>query len=162
MNPRRRYSVPLPDGRALALGERTLVMGILNVTPDSFSDGGAIQGFGASVDAALGMVDACADLIDVGGESTRPCASPVQEVEELRRVIPVIEALAEAVKKGVAVVRSSRTGSGLVDRNIEIEDDKLGFIASMELSPQKARILLMLGLMKTSDPATLQGYFNVY
>ena len=44
MHPRRRYSVPLPDGRTLALGERTLVMGILNVTPDSFSDGGALQG----------------------------------------------------------------------------------------------------------------------
>jgi len=75
---------------------------------------------------------------------------------------PVIEALADAVKKGIAVARSTRTGSGVVDRNIEIEDDKMGFIASMELNPQKARILLMLGLLKTSDPATLQSYFNVY
>ncbi len=75
---------------------------------------------------------------------------------------PVIEALAEAVKKGIAVVRATRTGSGVVDRNIEVQDDKLGFIASMELNPQKSRILLMLGLMKTSDPATLQSYFNAY
>ena len=73
-----------------------------------------------------------------------------------------IAALADAAKKGVAVVRSSRTGSGLVVRNVEIDDDKLGFIAGMELSPQKARILLMLGLMKTHDPKKLQDYFMKY
>jgi L-asparaginase len=73
-----------------------------------------------------------------------------------------IAALSAAAKKGVAVVRSSRTGSGLVVRNVEVDDDKLGFIAAMELSPQKARILLMLALMKTSDPATLQQAFMQY
>lgn len=73
-----------------------------------------------------------------------------------------IAALAEAAKKGVAVVRATRTGSGLVVRNVEVDDDKLGFIASMELSPQKARILLMLGLMKTQDPKKLQEYFLQY
>ncbi len=69
-------------------------MGILNVTPDSFSDGGALQGVAAAVDTALRMVEAGADLIDVGGESTRPGATPVPEGEELRRVVPVVEALA--------------------------------------------------------------------
>ena len=73
-----------------------------------------------------------------------------------------IAALADAAKKGIAVVRSSRTGSGLVVRNVEVDDDKLGFIAGMELSPQKARILLMLGLMKTSDPKKLQDMFVKY
>jgi L-asparaginase len=73
-----------------------------------------------------------------------------------------IAALSEAAKKGVAVVRATRTGSGLVVRNVEVDDDKLGFIASMELSPQKARILLMLGLMNTSDPKKLQEYFMEY
>ena len=73
-----------------------------------------------------------------------------------------IAALAAAVKKGIAVVRSSRTGSGLVMRNVELDDDKLGFIASMELSPQKARILLMLALMNTNDPAKLQQVFMKY
>lgn len=73
-----------------------------------------------------------------------------------------IAALAAAAKKGVAIVRSSRTGSGVVARNVEVDDDKLGFIASMELSPQKARILLMLGLMNTSDPAKLQQFFMQY
>jgi len=74
----------------------------------------------------------------------------------------VIAALADAAKKGIAVVRSTRTGSGVVVRNVEVDDDKLGFIAAMELSPQKARILLMLGLMKTSDSKKLQQYFTEY
>jgi L-asparaginase len=74
----------------------------------------------------------------------------------------VIAALADAAKKGVAVVRSTRTGSGLVVRNVEVNDDKMGFIAAMELSPQKARILLMLGLMQTSDTGKLQKYFMEY
>jgi L-asparaginase len=73
-----------------------------------------------------------------------------------------IAALADAAKQGVAVVRSSRVGSGLVVRNVEVDDDKNGFIAGMELNPQKARILLMLGLTKTSDPKKLQEYFMEY
>lgn len=73
-----------------------------------------------------------------------------------------LAALERAAKKGVAVVRCSRTGSGVVDRNVEVNDDKLGLIAGMELSAQKARILLMLGLTKTSDPKKLQEYFYEY
>jgi len=73
-----------------------------------------------------------------------------------------LAALEKAARKGVAVVRCSRTGSGIVDRNVEVNDDKLGFIAGMELSPQKARILLMLGLGKTSDVKKLQQYFYEY
>ena len=68
----------------------------------------------------------------------------------------------KAAKKGVAVVRCSRVGSGVVDRNVEINDDKLGFIAGMELSAQKARILLMLALTKTDDVKKLQEYFYQY
>jgi L-asparaginase len=73
-----------------------------------------------------------------------------------------LAALEKAAKKGVAVVRCSRTGAGVVDRNVEINDDKLGFIAGMELSAQKARILLMLGLMQTNDTKKLQQYFVEY
>jgi L-asparaginase len=74
----------------------------------------------------------------------------------------VIAALSEAAKKGVVVVRATRTGSGLVVRNVEVDDDKLGFVASMELSAPKARILLMLGLMKTNDTKKIQQYFMEY
>ena len=73
-----------------------------------------------------------------------------------------IDGLQDAVKAGVAVVRSSRTGSGAVIRNVELDDDKLHFIASGDLNPQKARVLLMLSLTKTQDTGELQNYFNGY
>ena len=73
-----------------------------------------------------------------------------------------VSAAAEAARAGVAVVRSSRTGGGVVERNIEIDDDKLGFIAADELNPQKARVLLQLGLTHTSDPRALQEMFFTY
>lgn len=73
-----------------------------------------------------------------------------------------VAGLRDAVKKGVAVVRSSRTNSGITDRNVELNDDELGTIASMELNPQKARVLLMLGLTKTSDAPQLQRFFYEY
>ena len=92
--PRASYTIPLPGGRALALGPRTLVMGILNVTPDSFADLAPGLDPRAAIDRALAMEADGADLIDIGGESTRPGADPVSEDEERRRVIPVIEALA--------------------------------------------------------------------
>ena len=73
-----------------------------------------------------------------------------------------VAGLQDAVKRGVAVVRSSRTNSGITDRNVELNDDELGTIVSMELNPQKARVLLMLGLTKTSDAKKLQEYFYEY
>jgi L-asparaginase len=73
-----------------------------------------------------------------------------------------LASLEKAAKKGVAVVRCSRTGSGVVDRNIEINDDQLGLIAGMELNPQKARILLMLALTKSNDQKRVQEFFYKY
>ncbi|MFP3381376.1 dihydropteroate synthase, partial [Bacillus sp. SIMBA_069] len=71
--------------RVLPLGERTLVMGILNVTPDSFSDGGRFVDLDQALAQARAMVEAGADIIDIGGESTRPGAEPVDEAQELDR-----------------------------------------------------------------------------
>jgi L-asparaginase len=73
-----------------------------------------------------------------------------------------VDAAAAAVKKGVTVVRSSRVVTGLVGRNVELDDDKLGFVASDELNPQKARILLSLSLLKPHTPAQLQTIFETY
>lgn len=81
--------------RTITLGKRTLVMGILNVTPDSFSDGGEFIDPLAAVSQALKMIDQGADIIDIGGESTRPGAQPVSEADEIRRTIPVIEKVRE-------------------------------------------------------------------
>jgi len=84
-------------------GERTLVMGIINVTPDSFSGDGLVDQLDAIVARAQAMVEAGADIIDVGGESTRPGHQPVPAAEELRRVIPAIRALAAAVPVPISV-----------------------------------------------------------
>ncbi|WP_418888802.1 dihydropteroate synthase [Paenibacillus rhizolycopersici] len=78
---------------SFTLGERTLVMGILNVTPDSFSDGGRYNNVERALQHAREMIAEGADIIDVGGESTRPGHEPVSEQEELERVIPVVEAM---------------------------------------------------------------------
>ncbi len=86
-----------------SLGERTLLMGILNVTPDSFSDGGRCLEPDAAVARAWEMVEEGADLIDVGGESTRPGAEAVSLEEESRRVVPVIEALARQIPVPLSV-----------------------------------------------------------
>jgi len=73
-----------------------------------------------------------------------------------------VDAAARAAKKGVVVVRSSRVATGLVDRNVEVNDDELGFVASDELNPQKSRILLSLALLKGSQPAQIQELFRTY
>ncbi len=75
---------------------------------------------------------------------------------------PMLEALSAAAKKGVVVVRSSRVGSGSVDRNVEVDDDSLGFVAARELNPQKARVLLQQALTGTRDVATVQRFFDEY
>ena len=79
--------------RAVPLGDRTLVMGIVNVTPDSFSDGGMLSDAAAAVKHGLRLLEEGADVVDVGGESTRPGSDPVSVAEELERVLPVVEGL---------------------------------------------------------------------
>ena len=103
MNARQSYVVPLPGQRSLTLGGRTLVMGILNVTPDSFADGGQWTEPSRALDAALQMEADGADLIDVGGESTRPGAEALPLDVELARVMPVIEALASRLRVPISV-----------------------------------------------------------
>ncbi|MCS7173304.1 MAG: dihydropteroate synthase [Armatimonadetes bacterium] len=118
----------------LRLGERTLVMGILNVTPDSFSGDGLLRHpdpVEAALSRAQDMVAAGADLLDVGGESTRPGADPVPLEEELRRVIPVIEALSTAVdvpisvdtQKSEVARRALRAGAWMVNDTSALRAD---------------------------------------
>ena len=103
MRIRTRFAVPLPGGRTLQLGGRTLVMGILNITPDSFSDGGVHLDPARAVEAGLRMVAEGADILDVGGESTRPGSDPVGADEEMRRVLPVIAGLARQTTALISV-----------------------------------------------------------
>jgi dihydropteroate synthase len=103
ISPRPVFTVPLPGGRVLSLGPRTLVMGILNVTPDSFADGGLWVDTARAVEAALQMEADGADLIDIGGESTRPGAEAVPPDIEIARVVPVVEALAPRLRVPISV-----------------------------------------------------------
>lgn len=99
------------------------IMGILNVTPDSFSDGGRFIERERAVEQALAMVEAGADIIDIGGESTRPGAQPVSAVEELRRILPIIETLAPELAVPISVdtskpevmVAAAGAGAGLIN-----------------------------------------------
>ena len=103
MLPRARFILSLPGGRTLQLGVRTLVMGVLNVTPDSFADGGLHFDPGAAEAAAVQMEANGADLIDVGGESTRPGSDAISAEEEIRRVQPVLKRLTRSVTVPISI-----------------------------------------------------------
>ena len=91
------------NGRRLTLGQHTCIMGIVNVTPDSFSDGGRFFDARTAVDQGLALAEAGAGIIDVGGESTRPFSDPVAAEEEIRRVLPVIESLAARISVPISI-----------------------------------------------------------
>ncbi len=103
MSPRKHYSIALPGRAPLDLGGRTLVMGIINVTPDSFADGGRRFDHALAIADGLTMIADGADILDVGGESTRPGAGPVDAGEELRRVLTVVDALARDGRVPVSI-----------------------------------------------------------
>lgn len=89
--------------KEIVIGERTLIMGVLNVTPDSFSDGGRYYSIEAAVKRAEQIAQQGADIIDIGGESTRPGYVPISEQEEIERIIPVIEAVCQTVDLPISV-----------------------------------------------------------
>jgi L-asparaginase len=113
------------------------------------------------VDIIYADVDMSPDLIDAS-VSTGAKGIVIAGVGNGNMTQAAVEAAARAVKKGVVVVRSSRVLSGLVGRNVELNDDKLGFIASDELNPQKSRILLTLALLTPHSPAEIQQLFMTY
>jgi dihydropteroate synthase len=134
---RTRYTVPLSSGRAMVLGERTLVMGILNITPDSFSDGGLHLEVDRAVRAGLQMVEEGADILDIGGESTRPGAQEVGEDEEMRRVLPVVEKLAGRTGALISIdTYKSRVAREAVARGAVIIND----ISGLQYDPALARV----------------------
>jgi len=123
----------------MRLGERTFVMAILNITPDSFADGGVHRDVGKAVAAGLRMVDEGADILDIGGESTRPGADEVGAEEEMRRVLPVIEELARQTPalisidtyKGVVAREAVARGASMINDISGLQyDPKLGEAAA--------------------------------
>jgi dihydropteroate synthase len=144
-------------GRTLPIGERTLIMGILNVTPDSFSDGGQF----VSVDAALAhaeqMILEGADIIDVGGESTRPGGEPVSVQDEIARVVPVIEALARRSDVPISVdTTKSEVARVALDAGAAIVNDISALRFDFYVADAAARANAGLVLMHSrGTPATM-------
>jgi dihydropteroate synthase len=132
--------------RSLALGRRTLIMGILNVTPDSFSDGGHFYNASTAPERALehafDMLDHGADLIDLGGESTRPGATPLSPDEEQQRVLPVIEALLRERPQTILSIDTfhSATAKRAVEAGAEIVNDVSGHLWDRNMSKTCAEL----------------------
>src|SRR5579872_1617696 len=144
---RRKFRLRLPS-RTLVLGEQTLVMGILNITPDSFSDGGLFQDPDAAVARALEIERAGADLIDIGGESTRPGSEGVSAGEELRRVLPVLEKLRGRLTIPISIDTSkSKIAEAAANAGAEILNDVTGLRADPQLAEVARRRKLPLILM---------------
>lgn len=139
---RKQYLVPLPGGRTLELGSRTLLMGIVNVTPDSFADGGLRLDPARAVADALVMEAEGADILDVGGESTRPGAEPLPAEEELARVIPVLDGLAGRTRVPVSVdTYKAAVARQALDRGVSIVND----ISGLRYDPSLAGIVAERG-----------------
>jgi dihydropteroate synthase len=154
---RRKFKLRLPS-RTLTLGERTLVMGILNVTPDSFSDGGLFFDADDAVSRALEMEHAGADIIDVGGESTRPGSQGVSAEEELRRVLPVLERLRGKIKIPISVDTSkSEVAEAAAAAGAEILNDVTALRNDSRIAEVARRRKLPLVLMHMrGEPRTMQ------
>ena len=139
--------MPLPNRAALVLGARTLVMGVINVTPDSFSDGGVRFDPSRAVEDGLRMMSEGADLLDVGGESTRPGAEALDAEEELRRVLPVIEPLAASGALISVDTYKAIVAREAVSRGAAIVNDISGFLFDRELPRVTAEIRAAVVLM---------------
>lgn len=123
------------------LGSRTLVMGILNVTPDSFSDGGQWADLDKAVQHAKEMIAAGADILDIGGESTRPGHAPVGAEEELRRVVPVIERLARELKIPISIdTYKASVAKAAIEAGAHIVNDVWGFKKDPEMAAVCAKL----------------------
>jgi len=151
----------LPSGRTLSAAGRPLVMGILNVTPDSFSDGGRFLDLAEAAEHGRAMCADGADIIDVGGESTRPGSDAVPADEELRRVIPVIKELAAQTAVPVSIdTQKAEVAAAALEEGAQIINDVSALRTDPAMAPLAARtgapvvLMHMLGRPKTmqKDP----------
>jgi dihydropteroate synthase len=145
--------------RSLLLGERTLVMGVLNVTPDSFSDGGKFSSLTNAVNSALAMERAGADILDIGGESTRPGSGETAAAEELARILPVIEALRRRLKIPISIdTRKATVAAIALGAGAEIVNDVSGLKHDAGLAEVAARHSAPVILMHMrGTPRTMQN-----
>jgi dihydropteroate synthase len=137
---------------------RPLVMGILNLTPDSFSDGGRLAGLDSVLDTARAMLAAGADILDIGGESTRPGAIPVSPETEQARILPAIRALAEAG----AVISVDTRNAGTMERALEVGARIVNDVTALSHDPRSAAVVAAHGapvvlMHMRGTPATMNS-----
>ena len=155
----RTWSLPLPGGRHLPLGDRTRIMGILNATPDSFYSGSRLEGPEACLARGETLLEQGADLLDLGGESTRPGAPEVPEEEELRRVLPALRALRARFPQAVLSVDTSKASVAgpCLAEGADLINDISGLTFHPELAEAVARAGASLVLMHLKGiPRTMQ------
>ncbi|MED1802322.1 dihydropteroate synthase [Brevibacillus porteri] len=147
----------------LPLGERTLVMGILNVTPDSFSDGGRYVDVDAALAQARVMVEAGADLIDIGGESTRPGSEAVDEATELDRVLPVIRTLSQELSVPLSIdTYKAAVAERAILEGAHIINDVWGAKRDPRMAEVAARLDVPIILMHNREDTDYHDFFPNY
>lgn len=142
----------------LELGKQTRVMGVVNITPDSFSDGGKFFDTDAAVAQGLKLAEDGADILDIGGESTRPFSEPVSAEDETRRVVPVIDALANRVSIPISI---DTTKAAVARRALDAGASIVNDISALRMDPQLAEVtaganvpLIVMHMLGT--PKTMQ------
>lgn len=152
---RKLYHIKLRN-RVIELGRRTLVMGILNITPDSFSDGGSFDDFDRARARAFELISAGADILDIGGESTRPGSAPAPVEVELERVVPIIR---EVRKESDIPISVDTTKAEVASKALEAGADIINDVSSLQFDPDMVKVaaksgaplilMHMLGVPKT-------------
>ena len=147
------------DNKVFDIGKRTYIMGILNLTPDSFSDGGSYRSTEEAVKRAKEMARQGADMIDVGGESTRPDHTPVSESEEMERVIPVIAALKSEINVPVSIdTMKASVAEAAIKKGASVINDVWGFKKDVKMAEVAARYGVACCLMHNRENKnTAQG-----
>jgi dihydropteroate synthase len=157
MNRRQKFQLKLPSG-FLHLGDRTLVMGVLNVTPDSFSDGGKFFDAKRAAAQALAMQRDGADIIDIGAESTRPGSQGISAAQELRRLLPVLEALRDKLRIPISVdTQKSAVAEIALGTGAQMINDISGLRTDPRLAQVAAKFRAPIILMHMrGNPRTMQ------
>ena len=142
----------------LDLGKRTLIMGVLNVTPDSFSDGGKFFSLDGAVDQGYKLFEDGADILDIGGESTRPFSDPVSEEEEIHRVVPVIEKLSKRIPIPISI---DSTKADVVEQALKAGASIINDVSSLRFDPKMASVVVdyavpVILMHMLGNPKTMQ------
>ena len=155
---RRNFSLSLPDGRTILLGSRTIVVGVLNVTPDSFSDGGRNFDPATAIERAIEMESEGADIIEVGGESTRPGATALSVEDEIARVGPVLKALASRLTIPIAI---DTYKAAVAKATVELGAGIINDVSALRFDPGVGDVAAQTGaalvlMHMRGDPSTMQ------